>query len=79
MRSSRIEIGISEEVPTGFSFACVCLDWSVDIISNETVRVNLLVTDNELLLVLHLHGDDVLLPIPKLEKMSLKLVPLATK
>ena len=68
-----------EEVATGFSFACVCPDWTVDIICTETVRVNLLVTDNELLLVLHLHGDGFLLPKPKLEKMSLMLLPLATK
>jgi hypothetical protein len=68
-----------EKVATEFSFACICLDWTVDIICNETVRVDLLVKDNELLLVLHLHGDDVILLIPKFEMMSLNLLPLATK
>jgi hypothetical protein len=42
-------------------------------------RGDLLHMVDELLLVLHLQDTGELLPIPQLEKMSLKLLPLATK
>ena len=76
--SIRLEFGVFEAVATGFSCSHACLHWTGDICT-DTVRLNLLVTDNELLLALHLPGDDVVLLIPKLGKMSLKLVPLAKK
>ena len=77
--SSCLVFGVFEEVGTGLSCSHDCLGCTDDIICKETVRVNLLVTDSELLLVLHLQGEDILLPIPKLEKMSLMLLTLATK
>ena len=79
MRSSKLVFCNLEVVATVFRCSNACLGCNVDIICKESVRVNLLDTDIELLLVLHLDGDGFLLPNPKLEKMSLMLLPLATK
>ena len=66
---------ISEKVAWGVGGAVLgSLDWTGGIICKDIASVNLLLSNIDLLL-----GDEDLPPSHKLEKKSLKLLPLATK